>query len=283
MPQENKSSEQIQYENLTGYFRTLVWITGIVLGIICTVAMVLSYKDREAMNKSLTATSDKIQKNIDDLNALSQTKIKATSDYAQKEIDIVGQQTKSFVNEKVNRELDYLFSSDKIQGYIRDKAVKVAKTQIADIVSETVDPEFKETEKEMNLIALISEAAIRLRIGIYDGYLTLKDYIDRPKTIKSKMLAINLLKKIETDYIKSDSINVENLYGYYKNLNKDTLTQEQYLARNNLINVISDNTASIELKVRSIMILNKMYDLNVGIFDFEAMKLWYEQKIQKSK
>jgi hypothetical protein len=297
--QIGKTEEQQHYESLISFFKYCVTVSGIIIGVISSIAITFSYRSNKEMKDEYANTLKDLTVKIDELKSdakqttdeikresketeksikeQSYDYLSSTKEYSEKEISRISSSTNAIALDETKKQLDYIFSTDKIQNLIQNQAVKEVTGKVQDIVN-------KQTEN----INDISDAAAQMRMEKPKGLKRLLYYIKSGNAIEAST-AKRLFDDIAPDFYSSyttdtsdfgisiyppDSILLRKTLDTLRSgvLPKNNYTREQVEIWMQSLNSDFESLYQIAYIFNFIRNITRK---EMAYFDFEAARDWY--------
>jgi type I site-specific restriction-modification system R (restriction) subunit len=270
MPEE-KTTEQIQYEKLTSLFKTYAGFLTTFAGILSALTIYFTYSDRNAIKADYKETIKELKEEIAELKTDSKESIDKINKNAENELQKVGSNTNRIALDETQKQLSYIFGTDKIQTLIEKEAIKEVKGKVIEIV-----------EDETKNFSKILDAASKMRLGYFEGYRILKSYTLSPNNSIDKANATQLLNSISEDYYTKYSKDY-----YEKEFNEDELNQfynnYKFLPEkrntNDLIIFLVEQINNSELDLTDIsdriLMLSKISNQKFIPFEIDKINNWF--------
>lgn len=283
----SKSQDEIEYHKITSFYEKVMYFTLGASLIFGTIIGLLTFSDRKSMleekDKTITELTKKIndlkedtEKKVNDLKDDTEKSIIKTNKYAEEEISRIKIATNQIALNETQKQLSYIFGTDKIQNLIEKEAVSQVKEKVITIVK-------AETEN----LSLISDAASKMRIGHLEGFLKLKKMSVELPNSTDRYNAKKLLDEISQDYFLVSN-------KYYSDSEADSVLM--YPTQTNLVSIKQQKKNLIEELVKDI---NKEHNLNIVAddinrlskitgqnfkpFEFEKINSWYKEWSKSQK
>lgn len=293
----SKSEEQKHYENLTSYFKSIVQITSTTIGIITAVALFFTWSSlrdlKSDMKDDLISAKSEYTEAIAGLRSeiselkkeasttLSRTQnesrdaIQRTMSYSKDEIHKITASTKQIAIDETQKQLNYIFGTDKIQNLIQNQAVNEVKRKVVDIIDERT--------KNMGDI---SDAAAELRAYKFSGRNRLRSYFINPKNTSDSIVARLLYEQIAKDFDKIIPENTEydnkNLLAQIDSssivlLKKGILKKGSFLESqiSVIMNLVNGPEYDLYQCLVGITRLRLLTGISFHILDIEGVNKWY--------
>jgi hypothetical protein len=147
---EKNNNDHTHYEYITKFLLWALGVTGALIATIVSIAIYVSYKDRDSMREEYSNTIKDLRGQINDIkNEASETskniksdlkdEVISTKKYSQNELERIHAQTSEVALSETKKEVGDIFKSDKIKDIIENQAINEIQTKVKDIVN-------KETE-----------------------------------------------------------------------------------------------------------------------------------------
>lgn len=292
-----KTEQQEHYESLISLLKYGLSFAGVVVGIITTVALWFTWsnvKDMKGdMKTELADAKESYKGTIKDLNAqISDLKkdasvtidriqqdarlaVSSTEDYSQKEISRISSSTKQIALNETQKQLDYIFGTDKIQNLIQNQAVKEIKNKVIDIVSE-----------QTKNVGDISDAAAEMRAYKFSGRSRLRAYFINPKNTFDSAIAKQLYDQISADFftiMREQADKKEVILSKYDSASLAKLRNKEFPSGTplagevmNIISMVNGTQYDLFQCVWGIYELRIFTNIDFQIIDVEAVNKWYD-------
>lgn len=298
--QENtKTPEQIHYENLSSFLKWGIGIAGTIIAAIASIAIYVSYSDRNSMRDEYSNTIKDLRTQIVDIkNDASQTgkdvkenlrnEVLATKQYSDNELAKIQAKTSVLAIDETKKQIESIFATDKIQNIIQNQAVKEIKNKVSDIVN-----------NETKNLSKINDAASEMRVGRIQGMDKLMYYFQHSGNYNDSTLAKNLYDQILQDYrdinlqYRDSSSKID--YYYPDSSNRALLSQIKpiHIINNRfptdpseknellfLINNVNDKNNDLNLLSYYIGWLSRVTNLNFIPFQLKEINDWFNKLIR---
>lgn len=199
-------SEQNEYESLKSYFKYLVTLTSIFVGIITFIGASIFLYDRNSLKSQL-----------DELKIQSVESIQKIEKLAFSESNRIQRETQKIIEKEVTKELEYIFAKENISALITNKVNEEIKLNASDLIGSEIREELSKYSKQLTESVSISDSAIRMRIGHREGMTLLEKFSKNAQFLENRIRANDLLFNIKNDYaefherfeeeIRKDSLN----------------------------------------------------------------------------
>jgi hypothetical protein len=275
-----KTPEQSHYENITSFAKWAIIFSGSLIVVIASVAIYVSYSDRNAMREEYSKAIAEMKSQIQDLKTDAKEKtqsikddakdaVKSSRDYSEIEISRIKTSTNEIALQETQKQIQGIFATDKIQNLIEDQAVKEVKSKVVAIVK-------SETKNFNN----IDDAASKMRVGHREGMMQLLDYFKNPESSEDSLRAKQLFEKIENDYFKMDSAQMKfyqfpiQSIGVHNNITDLDSNQRRILS--STINQINEEQ---DLNTISFLIIALAHAMNKPFkpFEIDEVNAWYKR------
>ncbi|MHA7829447.1 MAG: hypothetical protein ACX93O_00005 [Flagellimonas sp.] len=256
------------YEDLFKYFKTLVAITTTFIAIITGISGYFFWKDR----------SD-LQGYVEDLKNNAEESISRMEESSSYETEQLKNEMKTVVDREVKRELDNIFVDQNISELIKEKVRQEINLHARDLIQIEVNQMIQESEAQLSEVMEINDAALRMRIGHFEGYKELMRLVNEAKFLSNKSRANRLFERIQNDYIlffnkyhvkqiKKD----EDVEYYLKEL--DIKNDDDVIT--NLVEYILEEHNLDHLNL-AIVLLNQKARTSFIPFQFEEIREWVQK------
>ena len=137
----SKSQDEIEYHKITSFYEKVMYFTLGASLIFGTIIGLLTFSDRKSMleekDKTITELTKKIndlkedtEKKVNDLKDDTEKSIIKTNKYAEEEISRIKIATNQIALNETQKQLSYIFGTDKIQNLIEKEAVSQVKEKV---------------------------------------------------------------------------------------------------------------------------------------------------------
>ncbi len=193
------STEPInEYENLKSYFKYLVTLTTIFLGVIGGIASFLIFSDRDNLQTKLTELKTEYSESI-----------KRTEEIASLEVEKIKLEVRAIAQEEVTKEIDRLFRENKVSNQISSKVKSEIKNNANNLIESRITESMESNNQQLDESIKISDAAIKMRIGHNSGLVDLERFSRNSKFLNNRSLAIELKNIIINDYYQMQHVQIE--------------------------------------------------------------------------
>lgn len=267
---EQKTTEQIQYEKLTSLFKTYAGFLTTFLTILSGLTIFFTYSDRNAIREDYKQTIKELKEEITELKSESKESIEKISKNSEDELQRVSSTTNRIALDETQKQLSYIFGTDKIQNLIQNQAIKEVKSKVIDIVND-----------ETKNFYFVSDAASQMRNGNYNALKKLKYYSENSENLIDRERAKNLLNQISKDFFetykdadfeftKKSWTEIGKAFGIYNN--KEI---SEFEIINSLITYINNPDNRLEDVCYNILCLSKITKQDFKPFEFEKINRWF--------
>lgn len=258
-----------KYEDLLNYFKRLVTLTMTFIAIITGISGYFFIKDRSDLKVY-----------IEDLKRNAEESIGRIEESAAHETDQLRSEMRIVVEEEVRRELEKIFIDENISALVKEKVRREINLNAMEIIESEISKVTQEYEYRLSEIMEINDAALRMRIGHYEGYKKLMGLASNTRYLSNKPRAESLLNRIKNDYIF-----------YFKNFDKIELKDEsdvEYILKqfdikndesaiDNLVKYILEEHSLDNISI-AIALLNQLEGTTFLPFQFEEIKDWNKNR-----
>lgn len=261
-----------EYENLKGYFKYLVTLTTIFLGIIGAIASFLIFSDRDSLQTKLTEMKTEYSESI-----------KRTEEIASLEVEKIKLEVRAIAQEEVTKEIDRLFRENKVSNQINSRVKSEIKNNANNLIETRIAESMKSNNQQLDESIKISDAAIKMRIGHRSGLNALNEYSQKSKFLNNRSLAIELKNRIIADYYNMQHADQTKEVPNEKELIhelKHMKIENDSLITLNLIKHINEGTDLNSIS-RAIYILNLRENTNFKPFEYNLINDWSNSKMIK--
>jgi hypothetical protein len=277
-PPSPKSTEQIQYEHLTSYAKWALVFTGTIILAITSVAIYFSYRDKEAMQEEYSKTLADLKLQIVDLknDSKERTKtlqddakdaVKSYQDFSEREISRIKISTNDVALKEANRQIQEIYSTDRMQNLIEHEAVKEIKGKVSEIVDDQTRNLYK-----------IFDAANKMRDGFPEGAKVLESFFSEGGNTGDSARARKLYDDIALKY-ENVSITYAN-NGVFKDVMDDNTKmptdKKQIEELSTFINALHDPTNDLTSIAIAISCISTMSKIHFKCFEIERIDAWYK-------
>lgn len=271
-------SHKNEYENLKSYFKSLVNITVIFLGIISAIAAILFAYDRSSLQQKTKNLEDSLETKIINLEKSYEEAIEQIKSKANFEIEVITQDVKTQISAEIENEIANQFARKNINTIIDKQLNHLLDTEFSSELKQKMASYLLESNESLNELTDISDAAIFMRVGNKRGLNDLIHYSKNAKFSENRARALELKERISIDYknvfeaetIKALEKNCK-CYGIdFNNPKKKALIKT--------INEIND----LERIAIAIELLNRTFKTNFKPFEFELINDWYKQNKEEN-
>ncbi|MGI4750774.1 MAG: hypothetical protein ACRYFB_09080 [Janthinobacterium lividum] len=306
-----KTEEQIHYESLASFLKWSVSITGTLIVVLASVAIYVSYSDRNAMREdyqkaitdfntqiislkneeketvkaiksdaleSLGSINSDAKETIIAVKGNLKDEITSTNYSTQNELLRIKKETNSLALTETQKQVDNVFKSTKIQDIIENSAIKEIKQKVASLVNTSTQN-----------LTKINDAASKIRIGLPQGIDELRSYFIKPNNPTDSSYAKGLYDRIYNDYytirMKDTTSIKENFeliagtkYTSFRIINnKFPSNENERKTLKFFIDIIIDKENKYDLNstVMAAIFLSKIANKNFNIFEPDAILKWY--------
>jgi hypothetical protein len=289
---EKNNNDHTHYEYITKFLLWALGVTGALIATIVSIAIYVSYKDRDSMREEYSNTIKDLRGQINDIkNEASETskniksdlkdEVISTKKYSQNELERIHAQTSEVALSETKKEVGDIFKSDKIKDIIENQAINEIQTKVKDIVN-------KETENLSN----INDAASEMRIGRKSGMYKLKSYFEGDYNVIDKLNAKKLYDRISNDYYNmtqfktDDQDAVQNVFKDTSLLRKADLifihiinnhvpTDKEELSQLKKFMKEINNNEDLSEVARYIFYLSRLANVDFKPFQIEKINAWF--------
>jgi hypothetical protein len=258
--ENNLSESEIHYQNLISYFKYIVTITLIGLGILTTYFFFVFGKDRKDMRE--------------DLNNFKET--------AKNSIENIRNEAANIAISEAKRKIDEAFRDNNIEKFIEDYAKNEYKNEFSKMLELKTKDINANFENELNEIVLLNNASLRMRLGFKDGLVDLINLKNNAKNNLTKNKAQEYISGIGKDFDTKHSKIINELNRASKDWDikkhllssgivTDTNEPEIY---DQMINNIN-STDNLDYIAIDIIFFRELSKEDFKMFDLEAIKEWY--------
>jgi hypothetical protein len=263
-------SEKTEYESLLRYFKYLVTLTLIILGLIITAGSIVFIQDRHDLKDQLNELKDE-----------SIASISRTEDAAFIKVEEIKREIEEIAEKEITKELDYIFEKENISKLIMEKVKNEIKQNVTYLIDNEINKSVKNINEQLTESTAINDAAIRMRIGHIEGLNLLKSYSKNAIFLNNRARANELLIKITNDYVTFNERMSKDLIGYGKDgivVNLLHLKIENdSSAIMNLVDLINTNLYLNDIS-SAIVLLNIKAGTNFKPFEIKEINSWYKEK-----
>lgn len=252
--------EKLLYESLTSYFKELVKISAIFLGIITTVAIFATVKDRNEMRAEITKLAE------DGKIAISETQ-----KIVNEKLNNIQRQASELALKEAEKRINEILKKSNIEDLTEKAVKKYAVEKIEKEVQKEIDVTLKSIQEEISSLGVIADSAIKMRIGHKSGLVKMLEIIKNEKNQIVKRRAQDLLDNISSDYDAFslryiDAWNIDN----YVKAGLATESKDLNQKKAQLIKMIEkeEDLNNVAILFQN---LRKNGETNLKMFDFDAI------------
>lgn len=272
----SKSPEQIHYENLISFLKWAIGISGSIIAILASVAIFVSYGDRNSMKDEYMKTIENLKIQISEIKQEAKEtqqsikndlreEVNYSKEYSAKEISNIKIETNNLALAETKKQIDNIFATNKIQYLIEEQAVNEIKKKLPQIINE-------QTKNDFN----INYAATNMRNGIREGERILKSYYLFPESKDDSIKAKRIYDQICTRYNNAADLYLKDnpCVNYYNN---GKLPDDKY-TRQGLESVIKElNDPGTDLTRSAFLIrcLSTSAKKDFKCFEINEVNEWY--------
>lgn len=263
---------KIEYENIKNYFKFLVTLTTIFLGIIGGIASILFYFDRESLKNNLTQLKVEYSESL-----------KRAEKIASLEVQKIKTEVKSIAQDEVTIEIERLFRENEVTSQIQSKVRSEIRNNANNLIETQIRNSMLSNNERLRESIKIGDAAIKMRIAHKSGLVELNKYSNNSKFLDNRSLALELYDRIINDYHSihysnkdEEAPTLENIAKYFKymKITNDSLVVSslvKYINRESNLNDVS----------MAIYILNLHENVNFKPFEFDLINEWHKGTLKK--
>lgn len=197
---QKKSEEQLHYESLSNYLKSIVGISGTIIAFIVSVGVWFSYNNQKDMKDDYEHTIDRIQNQVADASNKAIESQKQLTESANKQIALlqessyiklnqINSETKALALNKTQHNVDSIFKTNELQSIIEKQATGEIKKKVNVIV-----------DNETKNILPIDNAASSMTSGNRIGMDRLRSYFIKSVNSVDSARAKSLYDLIRNDY-----------------------------------------------------------------------------------
>lgn len=273
---ENISENEIHYNSLISFFKHLVWVTLGALSIVSVTAGVLLYQDRQEMRNDLNDVKD-----------LAEQAIINTTDSANNQIYEIRSSAERIALNEARLQVKEVFQKYSIKAIADSAAKEIVLKSIRNELKKEVGLALDSIKHDLTNLGNISDAALRMRIGLKSGLIDLQKAINTYEDDYLRNMANNLYADICEDY---DRINTQFLKRDYpdsleiiESNNIDFNFQTMNTEISNLIEIINNNEWLNQISVAFVTLRVKT-GIHFEMFNIDQVNDWWlKNKYQKPK
>lgn len=275
-PNSSKSPEQIHYENLISFFKWAIGISGSIIAILASVAIFVSYGDRNSMKDEYMKTIENLKIQISEIKQEAKEtqqsikndlreEVNYSKEYSAKEISNIKIETNNLALAETKKQIDNIFATNKIQYLIEEQAVNEIKKKLPQIINE-------QTKNDFN----INYAATNMRNGIREGEKILKSYYLFPESKDDSIKAKRIYDQICTGYDNAADLYLKDnpCVNYYNN---GKLPDDKYTRQGleSVIKELNDPETDLTRSAFLIRCLSTSAKKDFKCFEIDKVNEWY--------
>lgn len=263
------SESEKHYNSLISYFKHLVWITGGILSIIFIVVGIIFYQDRSDMRDELN-----------DVKQFAKQAIESTKDAADNQINGI----RTIAIDEARIRVERAFQEHNIKSLVDSAARDIVFKSIQNQLRNEVNKSLVKIENDLNELSKISDAAMRMRVGLRSGLIDLNNLKSTLKNDYLRKRAKTICENICSDY---DRINEKG----YKEVYPDTLKPAEIKEVPygfdvikadipNLIKIIRTED-DLNFVAAAFIILRRKTGIQFRMFDIQQVNKWWSENRDK--
>ena len=183
------SDAERHYSELTAYFKHLVWLVLLALGIIITAGGVFLYQSATDLRERTAAAQREAE------NAIGRTR-----DAADSQIKEIGESARRIAIEEAQRKVGEVFETSNVSQLVESAARAQAKTIIEQELGASMDRAIQDVQRDLDSLGEVSDAASSARVGHRSGLDRLMKIRATATQPKVGELAGRLIARIAADY-----------------------------------------------------------------------------------
>lgn len=248
------------------------WLISIV-GIVILVGLYFSYK-------SASDFKSEMRKEINELKVEAKNAIEKTQKLADNQISQIRISADKIALEEAQNRIDNAFKENNVKKMIESAAKREVGTEIERQVSKEVNIVMDNLQDDITSLGLITDAAMRMRIGLRDG---LDELIKIQKTSTDsniKERAKLLLKSIADDYDRIGKEIFKEMGGSVNVIGDLKESKDEFKDENNIIPdlmKVIHSKRPLEDIALAIIVLREKTGEQFNMFDIENIERWYKK------
>jgi len=287
---------ELHYKSLTDYFKYLVTITAMGVGILVAVGLYITYRDMSSMRaevkQNLSDVKGEIRQNMADVKGdtkqvvegtrdQAKTAIDSTRDAASLQISQIREQSAAIALGEAQRRVENAFRTTNVETLVEDAARRQVGVVIERQAKGEVDRAMDSLQQDITMPGRLADAGAKMRIGMRSGWDQLFSLINSSTNENVLQRGKAIFESIATDY---ESYVKESMGGHsaleteYGEKLKELRSKPEFVQ--GMIARIRSGRDLHEVAT-SFLTLREVMGRPFKMFDIEAVEQWCAQHSQQ--